>query len=69
MCKKLKHTDLNKSSVQILSLFQTFGLFDGYEERMGSLLTKEGKVVPVLNYEGGSGCTDPYFLDLSTSWR
>jgi hypothetical protein len=35
----------------------------------------EGKVVPVLNsalrHEGvwGSGCIDPHFLDLGTSWR
>jgi hypothetical protein len=32
-------------------------------------LGKKGKVVSVLN-EGvwGSGCIDPYFLDLGTSW-
>jgi hypothetical protein len=39
-------------------------------------ISGKGKVVPVLNYlstrhEGvlGSGCIDPQFLDLGTSWR
>jgi hypothetical protein len=36
------------------------------QHKIGS--NKKGKVVPVQDV-WGSGCIDPHFLDLGTSWR